>query len=132
MDNPRLYGGSFAPPINDSELDRYEELADGAESEVKGYMLEFIKMLRVFRETPESQEASQRSKVGALVTPLEPQEIDRIFDYVPWPSQIPGYAKVFEGLPSGELRNAAFHLLWFATELANDREPLTNDKLPSS
>lgn len=28
------------------------------------------------------------------------------------------------------LRNAAYHLLWFARELALDREPLTTDQLP--
>lgn len=42
--------------------------------------------------------------------------------------------KECEGLPypaleTTELRDAAFHLVWFAKELSGDREPATNDKL---
>ena len=35
----------------------------------------------------------------------------------------------FDRLPRGELRDAAFHLLWFATELSLGREPITNDTI---
>src|SRR5262245_45638672 len=34
-----------------------------------------------------------------------------------------------EGLEDVSLRNAAFHLLWYAVELGKDREPLATDKL---
>jgi hypothetical protein len=39
---------------------------------------------------------------------------------------------LFDGLRAGELRNAAFHLLWFCKELTLDREPLTVDKLAAA
>jgi hypothetical protein len=40
------------------------------------------------------------------------------------------YAEIpYPTLESVELRNAAFHLLWYARELERDREPMTNDQL---
>ncbi len=35
--------------------------------------------------------------------------------------------KVFDSL-AGDIRNAAYHLLWYARELTKDREPRTKDK----
>lgn len=150
----RHIGGSFAPPVDDAKIDRFEQLAkECSDSQIQGYMLDLVKMLRTFRETPESQRpgSSHPSGVGTIV-PLEDAEIERIWDVVPWPEECDVMGRVFDKLPAGcrrvndptapkgyrieitdqdacDRRNAAYHLLWFARELAQDREPLTNDKL---
>lgn len=129
MSRPQLIGGNFAPPLDDAKLDIYEQLANGASRRVKEHMIELIKMLRKFRETGESQAVAQPGPLGLPITPLEEAEVERIWDVVPWPEECDVIGGVFESLPVGDLRNAAFHLLWFARELAADREPMTNDKL---
>jgi hypothetical protein len=50
---------------------------------------------------------------------------------VPWRYEIEAMQRLFDGIDPAEkeLRDAAFHLLWFVTELERDREPVTNDKL---
>ena len=129
MAKKTLVGGSFAPPLDDAKLAGYEALAESADRRVKEHMLDLAKMLRAFWETGESSEQPVRNQIGVLITPLEDQEIERIWDHVPWPEECDTIGKVFGQLPNGELRNAAFHLLWYARELAADREPVTNDKL---
>lgn len=124
-----LIGGSFAPPIDSQKLDQYEALAQDADRRVKEYMLDLVKMLRVFWETGESEESPQKATLGHMITPLEDQEIERIWDVVPWPEECDVIGTVFDQLPNGELRNAAYHLLWYARELAADREPTTSDKV---
>jgi hypothetical protein len=86
-------------------------------------------MVRVFNETPSSklEGDTHQSGVGKII-PLEKEEIERIWDVVPWPKECDVIGECFDKL-TGELRNAAFHLLWYARELAIDREPITNDKL---
>lgn len=129
MTTRKLIGGSFAPPLDESKLAAYEALAATADRRVKEQMSQLIAMLRVFWETGESKAEPQRSPIGVLVTPLEDDEIDRIWDHVPYPDECDGIGRVFDTLPDGAIRNAAFHLLWYARELAADREPVTNDKL---
>lgn len=128
----RKFGGSFAPPMTRDDLTRYKSLANSCDDrECKEKMLELIQMMEVFWETGESQEEpTGRHPAGpAVIVPLAKDEIDRIWDYVPWPNDLPTYQQAFRKLPDGDRRNAAHHLLWYATELAFDREPLTNDKL---
>lgn len=74
---------------------------------------------------------STANGVGVVV-PLEEEEIKRIWDHVPWKEELDMYSAVFEEIPPGtnrDLRNAAFHLLWYGRELELDREPMTTDKL---
>jgi hypothetical protein len=125
----RLVGGSFAPPISDEQITSYEAMAKSADRRVSQYMLELVKMLRVFRQTPDSTLPGSPHPVKGVMIPLENTEIERIWEYVPWPEECDVIDGVFASLPSGELRNAAYHLLWFARELTKDREPITADKL---
>jgi hypothetical protein len=136
MPNPpirqRHVGGSFAPPIDDAALERYEGLASALdESPVRSGMLDLVRMLRRFRETPASTLPAKPHPATRtlIVTPLEPAEVARIFDVVPWREECDMLGRVFEVLPPGPTRDAAFHLLWFAYELTADREPITSDKL---
>lgn len=94
-----------------------------------------------------------------MIVPLETAEVQRIDSVVPWDWELDAYQKLFDSLPTGvrgtqiveeklpdgrvvkkeksivaderakALRDACFHLLWYAKELAQDREPITTDKL---
>lgn len=142
MPNKTRLGGSFAPPLDAEKLASYRELANAADDpRVRDAMLPLCEMMEVFQQTPHSQKPGTPHPVGEFtdrdgkkrrapaVVPLEESEIQRIWDYVPWDYECDALGLLFESIPVGALRNAAFHLLWFARELTRDREPLTNDKL---
>ena len=153
---PVKFGGSFAPPLSKGKLATYEKLAlECQDRRVKDEMQKLIKMMKKFQETPESPLKGSPHPVGPnasrggrtpMIVMLEDKEVKRIFEVVPWEDECELVSEIFSKLPSGssqgpgrkhivtnqtvyDLRNAAFHLLWFARELAADREPLTNDKL---
>lgn len=123
-------GGSFAPPIDDEKLAQYEATAKAcSDRKCSSYMLDLVKMLKTFRQTPASQQASRPHPSGVgTITQLEDAEVERIWDVVPWPEECDVMGKAFDSL-QGDERQAAYHLLWFGRELAADREPLTNDRL---
>lgn len=127
------FGGSFAPPMDDAKLASYYELAEKAPPAVRDEMQKLCRMMEVFGETPRSRQRGtpHPSGMGAIV-PLEPAEIHRIDQHVPYEHECKMLTELFETLDPEEqrdLRNAAFHLLWFAVELCKDREPITNDQL---
>lgn len=141
-------GGSFAPPLTPDRLERYKALAATAPEMVCEKMQSLLTMMEVFNQTPRSALPSRNHPVGKLastgrvpqIVDLEPDEIQRIWNHVPWGDDQPGHhtnecddlSRLFDGIdPVGqkELRDACFHLLWFARELAMDREPMTNDLL---
>jgi hypothetical protein len=139
---PRI-GGSFAPPLTDEKLAVYRALIDGmdAQSPVRDAMEALYNCAAAWWEQPESvgdgkPHGSGRGTIVALDKPVA----DALWDAVPWdgqklddgstaPRECDMYAELFDGLPAGEVRNAAFHLLWHAKELSQDREPITADKL---
>jgi hypothetical protein len=125
----KVIGGSFAPPLSDAKLAEYEALIPSDNRRVAEYMTQLVAMLRKFRETPDSTLAGAPHPVRGVVVPLEETEIERIWDVVPYEQECDVIGQAFEALPTGDVRNAAFHLLWFAYELAKDREPVTADKL---
>jgi hypothetical protein len=139
---PRI-GGSFAPPVDEVKLASFETLATTAPERIALAMKRLLLMLRTFRQTPRSGLPGRPHPSGrGTIVPLEDPEIRRIWDLVPWINAKqreefgnPGdddcdqYGVLFDSLPLGDLRNAAYHLLWFARELALDREPITNDTL---
>lgn len=127
-------GGSFAPPLDTDKLTRYRELADAAvSSQVREVLHKLCDMVEKFWETPSSSLSGVAHPSGrGLVVKLEDDEIKRIWDYVPYDKENKMYAELFDTIDAKtdkELRDAAFHLLWFAVELEKDREPLTNDML---
>ena len=122
-------GGSFAPPITAELLAKYQTLAGATTPQVKDAMLRLCTMVEVFHRTPESKlEGTPHDSGKGVVVPLEEVEIKRIWDYVPWDYECDAIGVVFDVL-TGDVRNAAYHLLWYARELAMDREPITTDKL---
>lgn len=127
------YGGSFAPPVSDETLATYDNLAADAPTPIGDAMRRLLTMLRKFRETPASTapSAPHRSGVG-VVRQLETAEKERVADVVPQRDELEMFAARFDTLDpmhNKALRDAAFHLLWFACELKLGREPCTNDML---
>jgi hypothetical protein len=64
---------------------------------------------------------------------LEDAHVKLLWDVTPWLRELSLLSNargdgLFDGLPAGPLRNALFHLLWHATEISLEREPLTVDK----
>lgn len=116
----RFLGGSFAPPITAEQVAEYRELAKSAELPVRDAITELATMVEVFLETPTTDGPN-----------LPEAEVKRIWDYVPWDHECEALKPLFETLPTGPLRNAAFHLLWYAVELTQDREPATTDRYPA-
>lgn len=128
-----LIGGSFAPPLTEEKLKEYKLLAASAEPKISEVMLKLIEMVEVFNETPTSTLPPEEYMIDIVdKIPLEDKEIQRIWNYVPWDYELDAYGNLFETIgyySNKPLRNACFHLLWFARELEADREPITNDKL---
>ncbi len=154
----RFVGGSFAPPLTADKLRQYRVVIERSVSDdLKEPLLGLCRMVEVFQETPESDEPAEPHPVGmGHVQQLAPEEVERIWDLVPWPWEVDAlrgrcnqleptevdqanarrhaaYKARGERMPDSErivtLLGASRHLLWYAKELAEDREPCTNDKL---
>ncbi len=128
----------FAPDLKKSQLGKYEDLMQTiTDPQIKDYYGICLNCVKQWWELPESTVAPKETlKVlhqGAekqfSVVPLETAHQEQLFDSIPWLSDCETIGKAFDILPQGELRNAAFHLLWYVTELTNDREPITQSKL---
>ncbi len=132
MDKPIAFGGSFAPKLDTAKVAEYRALANtsGVHAPVKDAMLALCTMVDTFHQTPASTELGKphQSQTGTIV-PLAPAEIARIDQHVPWDHEIESLKGLFEKTPVSPLRDAAHHLLWYAVELAKDREPITTDRI---
>jgi hypothetical protein len=124
-------GGSFAPPIDSAKLASYRSVISAAAPEhLKEGLLGLATMVEKFQETPASPISGTPHPSGTgVIVPLETAEVQRIWDYVPWDHELNALQSELDKLEAGDLRNASFHLLWFGKELAQDREPLTSDRL---
>lgn len=132
MTQPRI-GGSFAPPLDKAKLARYRELAGTAEARTRDAMLQLCEMVQAHQGLARSKKKGTPHPSGVgVVVPLEAAAVKELDPLVPWPDELPALAAAFDRIDprhSKELRDAAFHLLWFAGELCRDREPLTTDRL---
>jgi hypothetical protein len=126
-------GGSFAPPLTTGKVTAFRKLAERAPPAVGEAMGKLCDMVDLFHEMPASTQPGTPHPVGmGNIVHLEEAEKARIEHLVPWAHENRMYADLFEGIdPKTDkpLRDAAFHLLWYAVELTNDREPLTSDRL---
>jgi hypothetical protein len=128
------FGGSFAPPLTDEKLAAYKQFADAAaDPQIRDAMLVLHNCAAQWWEQPESTGDGRPHPSGrGVIVDLDQPIAAALFDHIPWKDELDVFAARFDGIDavaSKELRDAAFHLLWFARELDLDREPLTANKL---
>ena len=127
-------GGSFAPPLTDELLDKYEALAAAAPADIGDAMRVLLACGRKWWDLPESGlEVSAPHPVGAgTIVPLDEPIAKALWEHIPWADELAMFGARFETIDPhthGELRDAAHHLLWHVKELDLGREPLTTDRL---
>jgi len=112
--------GSTAPPLTDELLDKYETLAAIADTSIKHAIHKCLACVFKWWNLPESNKQT-----------LDPEIATILEEYIPWAHEIDAIQQLFNNIPSNQmdLRDAAFHLLWYVRELDFGREPITTDKL---
>lgn len=103
--NEIRFGGSFATRITPEKIKRYRELVDSAERKIKETLLPLIDMVEAFCETPDSTLDGPELKVHLAsgvrtltASPLSNEEIERMWDLVPYPEECAAIGKIIEGL----------------------------------
>lgn len=123
----------LAPELTDEKLARYADLiAALPASRAKSVAEECLACVRAWWELPASHMRAERAlrivhkgKTHEIdITPLTRELADKLFDVTPWTEDTVAMGAALDSL-TGEVRDAAYHLLWFATELSLDREPMT-------
>jgi hypothetical protein len=126
-------GGSFAPRVDGARVAAYRGLLPQAAGPVRDAMTSLLRMVEVFNETPDAEGEGELHPSGrGRAVALSRREVERIDSVVPWGHEIEAYAQLFDAIDARTqkpLRDAAFHLLWYARELFLDRQPMTTDLL---
>jgi len=127
-------GGSFAPPLTDELIAKYEAMAEAADGPIRDAMMTCLACVKQWWDLPESSvNGSHEHPSGqGVIIPLDDPIAKELWDAIPWQHEIDAMAKLFDTIDPAadrELRNAAHHLLWHVVELNLDREPITADKL---
>ena len=127
------YGGSFAPELTEPTLARYADLVRTTDpaSVIGDYLRQLMKVVNAWWALPESTgPAGEKHASGrGVLQPLDETIKSELWELIPWAGEINAIQAELDNLPSGELRDAAFHLLWYVKELDLDREPLTLERV---
>lgn len=128
------FGGSFAPPLTDEKLAAYKALIDAQPaSHLKDALNTVLACSEAWWVAPESTGKGIPHPSGSgFIVDLDAEIAKSLFDVIPWKQELDMFQTLFDGIDNSSeraLRDAAFHLLWHARELENDREPITHDKL---
>lgn len=128
----------FAPDLTQDKLDDYEILGlHIKDPQIKDYYTRCLECVKQWWQLPESS-LKAKTEIDVLhqgvnkkvsIVPLEKSHQEQLFNSLPWLTDCEPIGKAFDTIPQGELRDAAFHLLWYVIELTNDREPITQSKL---
>lgn len=140
MKTDRLPVACFAPVLTDESLVNYRIAVDLLElGPVKDACNGCLKAVEAWHKLPESTRDDvdkfriRHNGVDKTfsVVPLKKEHVEQLWELVPWGYELDAMQSLFDGIPAEqkELRNMAFHILWHARELCEDREPLTQDKL---
>ena len=128
-------GGSFAPPLTDALLGKYEMALNDAPRQIKDAMTKLHALTTKWWDLPDNDGTTKvephPSGRGTMVT-LDEASLEALDELLPWPEELALYGRLFEEInpiTDKDLRDAAHHLLWFANELSLNREPITTDKL---
>lgn len=116
----------IAPAFTDETLARYEALAGTiSDPQVKDAYQTCLNCVKKWWELPESTGRKVEHFTGkAFAQALDKPVQDALLESIPWQDELQLIGQRFDSLPAGDLRNAAFHLLWYVVELNNDREPM--------
>lgn len=132
----RLPAACLAPPMTDEKIAAYKSLAASQGGEIGDAMATCLRCVEAWWELPESKLPPRKwsTKIGKAngtinVVPLEAEHVAALDAVTPWLRELNSMDGLFDMLPTGDVRNAAFMLLWYAKEIALDREPVTQEKL---
>lgn len=140
--NSEIPNACLAPPLTDEKIKQYEAVIESLpayRAEVRDAMAKCLACVKVWWELPVSTKKAVKYQLKHKgkdlvfeLRPLEDQHIEKLWDTTPWLRECKSMQELFDGIDDGmerELRDAAHHLLWFATELSLYREPVTSDML---
>lgn len=133
----------FAPPLTDTKLARYRELAAALPKTdpVGDALRSLLACVGLWWELPESDRPAAKWSITHkgkpatfAVTPLSADLVEQLWAVTPWMHELNVLSTsagdgLFDAIPPGDLRDAAFTLLWYAKEISLDREPVTLDRL---
>jgi hypothetical protein len=124
-------GGSFAPPLTDELLAKYQASISGMDQgPVRDACATLLAACVAWWNQPESSGSGTPHPSGrGSVVPLDYITKAALWELIPWTHEIDGIRSLLDTLPAGPTRDMAFHLLWHVVELDLDREPITADKL---
>lgn len=127
------FGGSFAPELTDQKLEQYADLVRTVEpsTQIGDYLRQLLKAVQVWWALPVSTggEPTPHQSGRGILQPLTEEIKQTLWDHIPWEAELNAIQAELDTLPAGDLRNAAFHLLWHVKELNLDREPLTREQV---
>ena len=133
----------FAPDITDSLLSKYQSLISASmDATLKDKLNGLLACVKAWWDLPESKRADgdeyttllKGEEVTYKIVPLEKEAVEKLDSVTPYMDDLNSLSNAagtgrFDTIPNGDLRNAAFHLLWYCKEITLDREPLTLSKL---
>jgi hypothetical protein len=124
MSKQARIGGTFAPPVDESILVSYHNaIIQMPDSQVKEYLTKVYECVAAWWNLPESGgEGTPHPSGRGIIVDLSEDVKKELWDLIPWQEELNIISSVFDGLPSGSVRNMAFHLLWFVNELNLDRD----------
>lgn len=132
----------MANPLTDTMLSQYSSMISGLESgELKDALRSLYDCVNAWWNIDESKEQPTKWPMFNVATgkrdhllevPFSDDIIKKLDLTTPWISELNRLSNaeatgLFDSL-TGELRDMAFHLLWYAKEISLDREPITQDK----
>lgn len=134
----RHVGGIFAPPLCDKTLEVYKEIIDGlSDGPVKQALQVLWNCASQWWNLPESVGEGRAHPIGhGFIVDLDDETKAALEPHIPWGyellalsnSDATGLFDSIDGTEHKDVRDMAFHLLWYAKELELDREPYTSDK----
>lgn len=137
MSQSRVYlGGSFAPEITEDLLSQYSSLIQETNSKtiIGDCLRKLLKPVLTWWELPESTGPTSglHQSGRGILQPLDEAIQKELWEDLPWDEELKVIQEAIEQITSKDLRNAAFHLLWYVKELNLDREPLTLQRVSST
>ena len=142
MDKQNVRVACLAPSLTDEKLAEWVEKINAVENgtELRDALDTLLKCVLEWWNIRESTEKTIVASTGVAnvsgpdvrLQHFDDELKDLLFETTPWMKELNVLGELFESLDpitQTDLRNMAFHMLWFAKEICNDREPLTLDRI---